>query len=158
MRRVYQVASLPFIAMSMFVVLEARRMRYYTEYGPGPGFFPFWLGCLMLLLSAMWLLQVTFKSVEPMESSFVPDRKGVLRLLSALVALVLFTVFVEVVGFRLAMLAFMLFVLMAFGRQNILVTVLISLLVSFGMFYVFQNWLDVRLPYADIEFLRNLGL
>ncbi len=158
MRRLYQVASLVFIAVGGYVVQEARDLTLFTELGPGPGFFPFWLGLLFMGISAAWLGQVTIQPSEPIADDLVPNRLGALRSLSIVVALVLFTLLVGTLGFKVTMLAFLLFMLFALGRQNPVLTVLISLVGSFGVFYVFKVWLNVHLPESSIELLQNLGL
>jgi hypothetical protein len=38
------------------------------------------------------------------------------------------------------------FLLVALGRQGILVTAIVSVTGSFGVFYVFDQWLKVPLP------------
>lgn len=158
MRRVNQVGSLAFLAASLYVVWEASALDYMSSLGPGPGFFPLWLGIALAGLSGAWFLQATLRPAEPMEEGFVPDRGGVIRIASILVALVVLGVVLEIVGFQLATFAFLLFLLIALGRQNLLLTVLLSALGSFGTFYLFKMWLHVPLPTSSIEFLSNLGL
>ena len=158
MRRVCQVAGLGFFAVASFVVWQSLGMKYYTSFGPGPGFFPFWLGTLLAALSVAWLAQVSFREVEPMKEGFIPNRTGTLCIVAVLLALVLVTWLMEIIGFRLTMLGFQLFLLAVLGRQNKLVTVSIALAGSFGVFYVFEHWLGIRLPYATLDFLRDLGL
>ncbi len=158
MRRVYQVASLVLIGVGVYVVQEARDMTLYTSMGPGPGFFPFWLGLSFIGLSIVWLFQVSLQPQGPMEQGFVPSRGGVFRIVSILAALVLFSQLLDIVGFQLLMFAFLLFLLIALGRQKPLLTVLVSLAGSFGVYQVFTRWLDVHLPESSIELLRNLGL
>ncbi len=158
MRRVYQAASLVFIAIGLYVVLEARNLTLFTEMGPGSGFFPFWIGLIFMLLSAIWLGQVSLQPDEHMEEDFIPSQAALVRILSIVVALVLFSALVGTVGFQLLMFCFLLFLLIALGRQKPLITALVSLAGSFGVYYVFTQWLDVHLPESSIEFFKNLGL
>ncbi|MCL4535410.1 MAG: tripartite tricarboxylate transporter TctB family protein [Bacteroidetes bacterium] len=158
MRRVYQVAAVVLFAFALFAVYEAHGLNYYTELGPGAGFFPLWIGVALGGLAIAWFGQVSLQPSEPMEQGFVPDRHGVIRIIAILVALLLFGVLVDTVGFQLMMLAFLLFLLVALGRQNPIVTLVIAIAGSFGLYYIFRNYLDVPLPAASIEFLRNLGL
>jgi putative tricarboxylic transport membrane protein len=133
-------------------------MKYYSSFGPGPGFFPFWLGTLLAALSVAWVAQVTFRQAEPMKEGFIPSRAGKLSIVAVLLALVLVTWLMEIIGFRLTMLCFQLFLLVVLGRQNKVVAVLIALAGSFGVFYAFEHWLSIRLPYATLDFLKDLGL
>jgi hypothetical protein len=52
----------------------------------------------------------------------------------------------EPIGFCLVMLGFYLFLLSALGRQHLVVTGLIALAGSAGVYYVFVHWLKVALP------------
>lgn len=158
MRRVYQAASLVFLAVALYVVWEARTMEYLSALGPGPGFFPLWLGIVLAGLSLTWFAQVSLQPEGPRQKDFVPDRAGVLRIISILGALAVLSALLETLGFQLTMLAFLLFLLVALGRRNPLLTIVLSLVGSFGIYYLFKTWLDVPLPHSSVEFLRNLGL
>jgi putative tricarboxylic transport membrane protein len=158
MRRVYQIASLIFLAFSAYLVFKSRQMEYYADLGPGPGFFPFWLGALLAVLSIIWLVQVSLGPGGAIAGGFIPDRRGLVRIIAVLVAMALFGWVVDDLGFQLTMLLFLGSLLMVLGRQNLLVTATVALAGSFGVYYVFTHWLDVQLPASSIEFLRNLGL
>lgn len=158
MRCAHRVAGLSFLAVALFVVWQSASMKYYTSFGPGPGFFPFWLGSLLAVLSVAWLIQISRHPAESLKEDLIPDRAGVLRIGSVWLALVLVTLLMEVIGFRLAMLGFLLFLLVVLGHHRPVVAVLISLAGSFGVAYVFKHALNMQLPYAMFDFLRNLGL
>ena len=40
-------------ALGVFIITQARAWDYYTLDGPGPGFFPFWYGVAMVVLSLL---------------------------------------------------------------------------------------------------------
>ena len=158
MRRVYQIASLVFLAFSVYLMFESRDMEYFDALGPGAGFYPLWLGGGLAVLSIIWLVQVSIAPREPMEAGFIPSRQGTIRVLSVIAALALFAWFVETLGFQLTMLVFLGTLLMTLSRQNLIVTAAVAIGGSFGVYYIFTQWLDVSLPASSIEFLRNLGL
>lgn len=158
MRRVYQIASLVFLVFSACLVFQSRQMEYYADLGPGPGFFPFWLGALLAVLSIIWLIQVSTGPRDTMEVGFIPSRQGLVRILSILVAMALFGWVVDDLGFQLTMLFFLGLLLITLGRQKLIVTAAVALVGSFGVYYAFTHWLDVQLPASSIDFLRNLGL
>ena len=43
-------------ALGVFIITQARTWDYYTLDGPGPGFFPFWYGVAMVVLSLLLVL------------------------------------------------------------------------------------------------------
>ncbi len=158
MRSASRVAAVIFLCSSIYVMAESHRLQYYDELGPGPGFFPFWLGLVIALLSVIWLIQLRGQANEDMDKRFFSGRKGVLKVTCVVVALVAFTLVVGSLGYKLTMLIFLLSLLTLLGRQNLLLTAGIALLGSFGVFYAFNNWLGVPLPPASIELLQNWGL
>src|SRR3974377_1120218 len=107
MHRIYQTAALCFVAFSAFVVWGSWNLEYYTKLGPGPGFFPLWLGVAMGGLFLAWLLQVFGRSWKGKGGSSLPERAGFGRILSILAALVAVGVLMNVLGFQLPMFLFL---------------------------------------------------
>jgi putative tricarboxylic transport membrane protein len=157
-RRIYQIAALGFIALSAFVVWESRSLEYYTKLGPGPGFFPLWLGVALGGLSLIWLVQVSGRTESPKGAAFLPEGAGIVRILSTLAALVAMAGFMNLLGFQLTMFLFMVFLLMVLGRQALWMTVIAALLASVGVYHLFGGYLGVSLPGATVKLLANLGL
>lgn len=159
MRRYYQAAGLLALALAVYVMVESRTsLNYYTEYGPGPGFLPFWCGVLLAGFSAAWLFQVSLRPVEAPPEGFAPPHAGLVRIVSVIGALFAFALLMGVVGFQLAMLAFLWFLLLRIGDRKHLASFLLALAGSAAFTYLFRNRLDVPLPLSAFEFLRNLGL
>jgi putative tricarboxylic transport membrane protein len=157
MRRVYQVASVFFIAFGIIILIGSLKLRYYTDIGPGPGFFPRWVGLAFTILSIVWLFEVTLKPVVSMPVNFIPEKIGRLRILAIVVALAMAILFVEIIGFSFTMFLFLLFTLTVLGRQSFGVSAAIAIAGSFGVFYVFSHHLNVYLPVSSFELLNQFG-
>lgn len=158
MQRIHQGAALCFVAFSVFVVWEAWNLEYYTPLGPGPGFFPLWLGAVMGGLSVLWLAQVSSRRGRPKEGALLPERDGRVRLLSVLGSMVAATLLMDVLGFQSAMFLLLLFLLLIPGRQRLWLTLVVALLGSVGIYHLFGSYLDVQLPKASLSLLARLGL
>ena len=158
MQRIHQVAAVCFVAFSIFVVTESVSMEYYTPLGPGAGFFPFWLGALLGVFALIWLVQISRRAGKPKAGDFLPPKTGIAQILSILTALFVTAALMNLIGFQLTMFLFVLFLLMVPGRQRPLITVIIALLCSVGIYHVFGSYLDVPLPVASVAFLAELGL
>lgn len=158
MQRIQQIAALLFMVGSALVVWEAWNFEYYSKLGPGAGFFPFWLGTTLGVLSFIWLVQVSRRSGKPKEGAFLPKEGGTGRILSILASLVVLGCLMNLIGFQLTMLLFLVFLLMILGRQKLMVSLIIALLGSVGLYHVFVRYLDVPLPVASLAFLASLGL
>lgn len=157
MQRIQQVAAVCFMAISGYVVVAAIKMEYYTNLGPGPGFFPCWLGLIMGGLSIIWFIQLFMQSGKFKDATFLPEKKGILQILSILLALSA-TAVMDVIGFQLTMFLFMIFLLRVVGRTSLWTTLIIALVSSVGVFHLFGRYLDVQLPVSSLTMLAALGL
>ena len=159
MRRISLVAGALFLAFSLVVCAASWSLEYYSSLGPGPGFFPFWLGALLAFLSVIWIVQVVVETSDGEGARhFFPDRDGIRRVVSIIGALVLIVAFMNTIGFQLSMFAFLLFLLIVLGRVNPWLTAVVASVGSFGLNYVFTTWLDVQLPPSSISALAAIGL
>jgi putative tricarboxylic transport membrane protein len=150
MRRPTQIFSAVLFMFAAFFVREAIDLVYYTQFGPGPGFFPFWLGIIMMALSAYLAFQATFRPTEKMPDDFFASRAGYLRAGACVLAFLWGILMMDVIGFRLTMLVFFLFLLLVLGRlhgiRGAVTTVGVSLIGSWGSFWLFDTMLRVPLP------------
>lgn len=117
------------------------------ELGPGPGFFPFWLGLIgtaigLVLLARSW----RGGSVGEGPAALWPDRAGALRALALVGGLVLAAALLAPAGFRVTALLFTAALLIALGVRRPVAIVAFALASSFGLFHVFYHWLKVPLP------------
>jgi hypothetical protein len=147
-----------FIALGLLMAFDASRMRYYSSLGPGPGFFPLWLGGALALVSFLWLVQVRRAPAQPGIANVWPGRGGMLRIAGVLGSLAFVAITIDLIGFRLSMFAMLGFLLLTLGHQRRLVALAVAVAGSFGAYYVFSTWLGVSLPNATLEWLAALGL
>jgi putative tricarboxylic transport membrane protein len=152
MRRAYQITGILVLLLAAFVAVNSLALRYYTPLGPGPGFFGFWLALILTGLAVIVILQATFGRSEPMPEDFFSDRTGYLRIGAVVLALVATIYLFEPVGFRLTMFGVCAFLLSALGRQRLVLTLVVSLACSVGVYYVFDQWLRVPLPRGLLGF------
>ncbi len=158
MRRIYQIASFAFLGVGLFLVFQGRALGLAGQFGPGPGFFAFWIGVALAGLSLVWCGQATLQAPLGLPEGFVPGRAGTLRVVAIVLTLGVFTLVLETLGFNLAMFGLLMVLLLVFGREYLTLKIVISIVGSFGVHYVFERLLRVPLPYSSIGFLRNLGL
>jgi len=158
MQRIHQSSALVFLAVAAFVMWQSWSLEYYTKLGPGPGFFPFWLGAVLGGLALIWLVQVSLPAGRPKEGAFLPERSGILRILAILVALGAMSGLMDLLGFQLTMFLFLGYLVRVLGRQPLWLTAIVALVGSVGVYYVFGGYLDVQLPAASIALLAKLGL
>lgn len=156
-------------ALSAAVIFTGFGLGYWTTLGPGPGFFPFWIGLLMGISSLVWLLQALRgnPNVLPQPEEPVMLDTDTVRtaptakkrpIWTVLLSLVILASLLELIGFQLSMFAFLLFQLKFQGGRKWLSSLIIALVGSFGVFYLFTEVLQVTLPTSSINVLEDLGL
>lgn len=153
MTRVHYLVWGALLAFGTFVVRESLGHNYYgSDFGPGPGFFSFWLGILLIVLSLVQIVMTWRRPAEPLPAGFIPNREGIKRILSILGALAAALVLMNTLGFSLTMTGFCVFLLRRLGRQPWWLTLVLSIAAGFGTFYLF-GLLQVMLPRGFLGFL-----
>jgi putative tricarboxylic transport membrane protein len=141
------------IAFGAFIVHQSLGHSYYgSDFGPGPGFFSFWLGILLIVLSVIQLVTTYRRPAESLPDGFIPSREGIKRILSIMGALAASLAVMKFLGFALTMTAFCIFLLRSLGRQPWWQTLILSALAGFGMAYLF-GLLQVMLPKGFLGFI-----
>ena len=135
------------LAFGAFIIHESLDHNYYgSDFGPGPGFFSFWLGILLTVMSFVQIVMTYRRPVEPLPDGFIPGRDGVKRMLYIMGALVASLLLMNYLGFSLTMMVFCIFLLRTLGRrQSWGLTLTLSVLGSFGTWFLF-GLLQVGLP------------
>ena len=145
MSTVNRIAWGALLLFGVFVIYESVQINYYgSDFGPGPGFFSFWLGVLVIGLSVLEIGR-SFRTCEPLPAGFFPDRAGLVRIGYLLGALVASVLLMERLGYSLTMFLFCGFLLRVLGRQPWWLTLVLTVLGSFGTAYIFRR-LQVILP------------
>lgn len=139
-----------------FLIYSGFHLKYYVRTGPGPGFFPIWIGAL-LACGTLGLLARSFMEQDDTEP-FFPSREAATGVFAVLAALLATWFGLKYFGYRLTILAFCLFVPRVFGKQPLILTIATALFMSFAVGVIFERWLGVFLPDPSIEILKRLGL
>lgn len=141
------------LAFGAFVVRQSLKHNYYgSDFGPGPGFFSFWLGILLMVLSLVQIVMIYRRPAEPLPDGFIPSREGIKRMLSIMGALTASLFLMEYLGYSLTMMGFCIFLLRRLGRQPWWLTLVLAVVASFGTTYLF-GLLQVMLPKGFLGFI-----
>jgi hypothetical protein len=153
MRKIETISWGTLLAFGAFVIYQSLQHNYYgSDFGPGPGFFSFWLGILLMVLSLAQIVMVYRRPAASLPAGFFPDREGILRIASILVALAAALVLMTLLGFSLTIMGFCIFLLRKLGRQPWWLTLVLALAASFGTHYLF-GLLQVMLPKGILGFI-----
>jgi putative tricarboxylic transport membrane protein len=140
-------------ALCGFMTYTAYGYSLRDTLGPGAGFFPFWLGMLGMALCIALLVQSwRGRAIGEGAQALLPRGEGGRRAAALLGGLVIVTLLLQPLGFRLSMLIFTAGLLLALGVRQAVTIVVFALLSSFGLFHVFYYWLKVPLPTGMLGF------
>jgi hypothetical protein len=148
------VAQAVLIVISAYIFLESRSLGIWTDGGPGPGFFPLVLSIALAALSVVWFIQTRRDASEAKPGENHLGRQAAITTAS----LILLASLLNVLGFQLALLLFLLFHLRVMGRVRWVTSLAVAVLGSVGAFHLFNDLLMVSLPVASVPPLNWLGV
>jgi hypothetical protein len=131
----------------IFISWEARGLEVGRVVKPGPGFFPFWLGLALIIVSLALLFHFGRKKID-LSLSSQDLWKGLHweKVLYSSVALLLYALFLETLGYILSTILLVFFFFRAIEPQKWVVVILGSVITSFVTYFLFKVWLQVQLP------------
>ena len=146
MKRGWVVASFVFLALFCFTVWQSLALPQMDDLGPGPGFFPFWLAAIGIVLSLLLIAETVRLPSLGDGTSLIPDSSARFRILSIVALLAGAAALLDILGWRLTAMLLAVTMLPALGARSPLIVIPFALAAGFGVFHVFYYWLKVPLP------------
>ena len=140
------VSGLFWLAVALFAVVQGHALKLGTLGRPGPGFFPFWGGVVLAVLSLLLLAGAIRKRAGSTWPAI-----GSPKLLVVMGALLAYVVLLEPLGFVIVTFLFLLLLLRLEGRGWVS-SAGTALLGTLGAFALFQLWLKTQLPSGPLGF------
>ncbi len=136
---VVAAATLAFGAAAAY---ESAKLPFGTVHNPGPGFSPWWISAVIVLLALVLLAQaLASSSSTPGEG---PGR--IAKVAALLVVLGVYTFLLEPLGYPLCTFLLVLFMLRVTDPQRWAVALSMSAITAVGSYVLFAVWLSVPLP------------
>jgi hypothetical protein len=141
-------AGLALAMLGMLIIWQARGLTYLDDFGPGPGFLPFWLALLISALSlclAVFALRNQAENVSPVNS---PNevRRGYPRALLAWLGMIAMVGTMEVLGFIASFALFSFFLVCVIERRSLSSATAVAVGIALGFYLLFRVFLPVPLP------------
>lgn len=134
-------------AFGIYVISVAARLDYVSEVGPGPGFFPLWLGIgLVLFASGLMLASLSISRSKAKGESKSWTAAG--RALAAWLALMVAIALLGSIGFAVSFIVLTMFLIVALDRRPTLLAVGVGIGLAVSFHLIFVVALDVSLPKA----------
>jgi putative tricarboxylic transport membrane protein len=142
----YQIGSaVSLLLFGAIICWEARQLDMGRIVKPGPGFFPFWLGFALVIVSVALIIQFRRAKAEGPAQGLWKELCWE-KILYTLGALLLYAFFLESLGYILATFLLLFFLLRVIDAQRWWVVIFGSVVTSFITFALFKVWLQVQLP------------
>lgn len=152
-RRADQISGFIWLLVGSFVIVQVYDLDYMDEFGPGPAFFPFWLGIVIILLGIGLLLNTTLISEEKDYITF-SSAHAALQMILVMAGFFVFVYLIESAGFFLSSGLLFLFLLLAVERQGWKFAAAVAILSTLVIWGIFGVILKVQLPYGVLEVFR----
>ena len=150
MRRADRVSGIVLLIFGAGFAAGARQYPYWTPTGPGSGFLPFWLGLAMAGL-AITLLVSAVRRPDPGEA-WLPEGRGLVRLVAIVLATIAFVWLLPVLGMTLGTFLFLIGVLRFLERHSWFATVGVAVGMSAAHWLIVLHWLGVPFPLGILGF------
>ncbi len=144
------VVSGAFIALACLIMYDNWRIgaRWASD-GPQAGYFPFYIGVIMFIVSAAtFIIKLLNRSGE--HGNFV-DRSQFKQVLQVLIPTIVFVGLISVLGIYLSAAIFITFFMWWLGKYSLPRILPVALLVPLFLFVMFEIWFLVPLPKGPIE-------
>ena len=142
-----------FLLLAMVVLLESFRLGVGTLRSPQAGFFPFFAGAVLGLLSILSF----FSEIKP--NSSISEKKASsggtkfnLKVVLVLVSLIVYGLLLDVLGFILCTAAIIIFWLKIVVPQRAFTVIASAIFIPLVAYFLFYVWLRVPLPKGFLTF------
>jgi putative tricarboxylic transport membrane protein len=142
--RIYGVIGL---GLSLWCYLESTKFTYMTQFTPGPGFMPFWVGVVLAVLSCYLIIDsFVRKGGKKDNAKLLPEKHALYRV--GIIMLMLFGVkfSMNLLGFPLTLALFTTAILLFLEHYSVLKSVGYGIAYSAVTWFVFQYILSMGFP------------
>jgi len=142
MRLVDLIGGVFVLILGLAVIYFSSQLEYYSEFGPGPGFLPLWVG-ICIAGFAICLIFSILRKPEKTGVFLKPRTREGFKLLLMIIATFLLLPFL---GFSVGFGLFAGVTMRVMGRHGWLACGLTAVGIAIGIRYVFGHWLTIPLP------------
>lgn len=132
-------------AFGIYVISVAAKLPYVSDVGPGPGFFPLWLG-IGMVLGACCLVFPFFAPAANAANNQSQSWKSSGRALTGWLATIVAIFLLGRIGFALSFVILTIFLIVALDRRPALLAVSVGVGLAVAFHLIFAVALDVSLP------------
>ena len=139
------IAAACLAAFGVYVIFGAARLSYTSEVGPGPGFFPYWIG-IGLVVVAMGLVITSLSSGKSAAPPAAESWLSSVRALAGWLGLTLTIVLFGWLGFALSFVLLTIFFIAVLDRRPVVLAASVGVAMAIAFHLIFVIALGVTLP------------
>lgn len=150
------VVAVLVLIMGGIVIYGSRKLgSEWTTDGPGAGYFPFYIG-VILVISGIGVLYQALAGKEKSTEVFV-DREQLGRVFSVLIPAAVYVGAIQLIGIYVASALYIALFMIILGKYSVLKSAIIGVAVNTLFFMMFEVWFKVPLHKGALDPLSFLG-
>lgn len=151
MRTADRIGAAVLLALAVaYTATAAARYTYWTAAGPGAGFFPFWLGLVLAVLSTLMLVSAARRR-EP-GAAWLPTGHGAARFVVVVLVTGVFIALLPLLGMVLGTALFLGVLLRMLEGHSWRATLAVAVGAAVANWALFVQWLKVPFPVGVLGF------
>jgi hypothetical protein len=127
----------------------------WTTDGPGPGYFPFYIGIILCVAGGGTMLQALFGKNR--DTEIFVDRVQLRRVLSVLIPAVFYVIAVQLIGMYVASAIYIALFMIVLGEYSRVKSIVTAVVINALFFLMFEVWFKVPLFKGAFDPLSFLG-
>lgn len=135
--------GLIFILFAGTIFTQSLSLKYYSDYGPGPGLFPLWSSGFLLVLSVIYIVDSLRKKGVRVKDIF-PRGEGLRKVVDIFASLIIFLLLVRYTGYTIA--GVIMLCILFLREYKWYWGAGISVTVTLALYFAFYYLLKVPLP------------
>ena len=150
------VVATVLLLIGAVVIFESRRLGAgWTSDGPGSGYFPFYIGLILVISGVGVLYQSVFGKGR--DTSIFVDSVQLRQVLSVLLPAALYVLAIAFVGIYIASAVYIALFMVVLGKYAPVKAVVAALVIMTVFFFMFEVWFQVPLYKGSFDPLSFLG-
>jgi hypothetical protein len=149
-RLIDQIVALALMALGTVVMWDSHRIGIgWAGDGPESGYFPFYIGALMFIASAItFVMNIVTKT--PDRSNFV-EKTGFKSVLKVFIPTVIYVLLIDYLGIYVSSALFIAFFMYWLGKYSPMIIAPVAVGVPVFLFFMFEIWFLLPLPKGPLE-------
>ena len=147
-----QLSGFFWLAISIFVCIEASRVGIGDVHSQGPGFLPFLSGVMLGTFSIILVVTSTLRKPAKREVKNLWKGMSWGKVVLVLILLLIYALLLSILGYLIATFGLIIVLFGIVGKTEVWIKVVAGIITVLATYIVFYVWLEVRLPKGILGF------